>query len=292
MKKNIILSIGILLSLLTLSACDGNKTENGLKYKILVKGEGRVAQMGDLIKGTLTLSSQDSIFMTSGDQPEIILQIMESIFPGDLNEGLLVLHEGDSASFFMPVDSLEKYMGAGALPDFIKKELIYSIKVDKLYTETEYQEEENIKAAEAQEEEDLAIAQYLLENNLTVTPEESGLYFIETKKGKGNTVQQGQRVQVNYIGKRLDGKLFDTNIEAVAKENGAYIPQRTYEPMAVMAGVGQMIPGFDQALTMMKKGGKATVIIPFRLAYGGRAVSEDIPAYTTLVFDIEMVDID
>lgn len=292
MKKNIILSIGILLSLLTLSACGGNKTENGLKYKILVKGEGRAAQMGDLIKGTLTLSSQDSVFMTSGDQPEIILQIMDPLFPGDLNEGLLALHEGDSASFFMPVDSLEKYMGAGALPDFIKKELIYSIKVDKLYTETEYQEEENLKAAEAQEEEDLAIARYLQENNLTVTPEESGLYFIETNKGKGNTVQQGQRVKVNYIGKRLDGKLFDTNIETVAKENDAYIPQRTYEPMAVMAGVGQMIPGFDQALTMMKKGGKATVIIPFRLAYGSRAVSEDIPAYTTLVFDIEMVDID
>ena len=291
MKKNIILGIGILLSLLTLSACGGNKTENGLKYKILVKGTGRTAQMGDLVKGILTLSAQDSILMTSGEESEIILQIMESIFPGDLNEGLLVLHEGDSASFFMPIDSIEKYMGPGMMPDFVKKELVYTIKIDKLYTQAEYQEEENIRAAEAQELEDLAIAQYLQENNITVTPEESGIYFIETKKGKGNTVQQGQSVKVNYIGKLLNGKLFDTNIESVAKENGTYIPQRTYEPMSVLAGVGQMIPGFDQALTMMKKGSKATVIIPFRLAYGNRAVSEDIPAYSTLVFEVEMVEV-
>lgn len=291
MKKNIILGIGIAFSLLTLSAC-GSKTENGLKYKTLVKGTGRPAQMGDLVKGTLTLSSQDSILMSSGDKPEIILQIMESIFPGDLNEGLLSMCEGDSTNFYMPLDSLEKYMGQGMLPDFVKKELVYSVKIDKLYTEEEFQAEENLKAAEAEEVENAAIADYLLEHNLNIEPTESGIYFIEVKKGIGKTAAQSQRVKVNYIGRRLDGKLFDTNIETIAKAEGTYIPQRTYEPMSVMAGVGQMIPGFDQALTMMKKGSKATIIIPFKLAYGSRAVSEDIPAYTTLVFDLEMVDIE
>lgn len=286
MKKNVLL---LLFSVLAFSACGHKKTANGLEYDLLVKGNGRAAQMGDIIKGKMALSSQDSLIFAL-DEPELILQIMESIFPGDLNEGLLLLHEGDSAVFYMPADSMAKYMGG--VPDMFGKYVIYSIKVDKFYTEEELQQENTIKAAEAKETEKEAIAGYLQENNLNAQPTESGLYFIETKKGTGKPAKKGQTVKVNYIGKRLDGKLFDTNIEKIAKENDMYMPQRPYEPMAVSAGTGQMIRGFDEALTMMPKGSKAILIIPFELGYGNRAVSEDIPSYSTLVFEVEMVEID
>ncbi|MCH5244293.1 MAG: FKBP-type peptidyl-prolyl cis-trans isomerase [Lentimicrobiaceae bacterium] len=288
MKKNICLTMALMLAM-ALSACGSHKkTSNGLKYDLLVKGEGRAAQMGDIVKGMMALSSQDSIIFAL-DKSEFLMQIQEPIFPGDLNEGLLMLHEGDSAVFYIPADSMAKYMGG--VPDMFGKYVIYSIKVDKFYTEEELQQENLIKAAEAKEIEKEAIAKYLADNNLNIEPTESGLYFIETQKGKGKPAEEGKIVKVNYVGKRLDGKLFDTNIEQVAKDNNMYMPQRTYEPMEVPAGMGQMIPGFDEALTMMPKGSKAIVIIPFELAYGEYAVSEDIPAYTTLVFEVEMVDI-
>lgn len=290
MKKNILLVLALLLPVLAFNACGAQKkTKNGLKYEIMVKGNGRAAEMGDLIQGKMTLSSNDSVLF-SVNESELILQIMESMFPGDLNEGLLMMHEGDSANFYVPVDSMAKYLGQ--IPDFFKKYVVYSIKVDKFYTETEYQEELAQKREQAKEAEVPAIEKYMQENGLSAQPTESGLYFILTQKGSGKTASRGQKVKVNYVGKRLDGKVFDSNIEEVAKANDLYMAEREYEPMEVPAGMGRMIPGFDQALMMMPKGSKATVIIPFELGYGERAVSEDIPAFTTLVFEIEMVSID
>lgn len=289
MKKAFIMGVCMAASLLTLNACGSKKqkTANGLEYEILVKGEGRQAQLDDIIKGKLILSSNGNIVL-SVDESMPIFYIQQSIYPGDLNEGLLMLREGDSASFYIPADSLSKYMGG--LPAEVEDYMVYTIKVDKLYTQEELELEEAAKEAAALETEQAAIAQYLKENSITVAPEESGIYFISNKKGSGKTIAQGQTVKVNYVGKLLNGKLFDTNIESIAKENNVYNPQRPYEPMEVPAGKGQLIPGFDEALLMMKKGGKATVIIPFAQAYGSRDMSPDIPAYSTLVFDIEIVD--
>lgn len=289
MKKAFIMGVCMAASLLTLNACGSKKqkTANGLEYEILVKGDGRQAQLDDIIKGKLILSSNGNIVL-SVDESMPIFYIQQSIYPGDLNEGLLMLREGDSASFYIPADSLSKYMGG--LPAEVEDYMVYTIKVDKLYTQEELELEEAAKEAAALETEQAAIAQYLKENSITVAPEESGIYFISNKKGSGKTIAQGQTVKVNYVGKLLNGKLFDTNIESIAKENNVYNPQRPYEPMEVPAGKGQLIPGFDEALLMMKKGGKATVIIPFAQAYGSRDMSPDIPAYSTLVFDIEIVD--
>ncbi len=292
MRKKIILVACMTASLITLDACGSKrpKTANGLEYQIHVVNEnGRLAQRGDIIQGKMTLSSNDSVLFAL-EESEKILQIAPSIYPGDLNEGLLMMHEGDSISFFVPVDSLNKYMGGG-LPGFVKDYMVYSVKVDKLYTQEEVEAEAKAKEAAALEAEKAAIAQYIKDNNIKVKPQESGIYFISTKRGSGNLVKQGQKVKVNYAGYLLDGRYFDTNIESVAKEQGLYNPQRPYEPMEVSAGVGQMIPGFDEALLLMRKGGKATVIIPFAQAYGSRDMGPDLPAFSTLVFEMEITDV-
>ncbi len=115
MKKNIFLTIGLLLSAVAFSACGSHKkTANGLEYDLLVSGNGRAAQMGDILKGKMALSSEDSVIFAL-EESELIMQIMESVFPGDLNEGLLLLHEGDSAVFYIPADSMAKYIGG--VPD-------------------------------------------------------------------------------------------------------------------------------------------------------------------------------
>jgi len=75
----------------------------------------------------------------------------------------------------------------------------------------------------------------------------------------------------------LDGTVFDSSIERG-------------EPIDFPLGQGQVIAGWDEGIGMMKKGGKSVLVIPSDIAYGpnGRG---SIPPYSTLVFEVELVDI-
>lgn len=82
-------------------------------------------------------------------------------------------------------------------------------------------------------------------------------------------VQSGDQIVVDYVGKHLDGRVFDTSIQSIAQENGLYNPQRNYEEWLVFTvGAGQMIQGFDEAVLGMKVGETKTVEIPADKAYG------------------------
>jgi len=119
---------------------------------------------------------------------------------------------------------------------------------------------------------------YMTENNLPQTePTQSGLYYIETKAGKGNTPQNGQTCMVHYTGRFLDGRVFDSSVERGA-------------PFAFALGQNQVIKGWDEGVALMKKGGKAVLLIPANLAYGEHG-SGSIPPNTPLMFEVELIDI-
>lgn len=118
---------------------------------------------------------------------------------------------------------------------------------------------------------------YLQENNITVAPTTSGLYYVETEEGTGMSPYEGNTVVVHYTGKFLNGEIFDSSI------------QRN-QPFEFELGAGLVIKGWDEGIAYMKKGGKATLIIPSDLAYGPNGY-RSIPGYSTLVFDIELIDV-
>ena len=96
----------------------------------------------------------------------------------------------------------------------------------------------------------------------------SKLSFMKTQ----TSIQSGDQIVVDYIGKHLDGKVFDTSIQSVAQEAGLYNPQRNYEEgLAFTVGAGQMIKGFDEAVIGMTVGETKTVEIPADKAYGERS---------------------
>jgi len=90
------------------------------------------------------------------------------------------------------------------------------------------------------------------------------------------TAKQGDIVLVNYVG-MMNGNVFDTNVEKVAKEAGIYNPSRNYEPMEVQIGAGNLIKGFEDALYMMKEGETKKVSIPPELGYGKHDPEKVLP---------------
>ena len=82
-------------------------------------------------------------------------------------------------------------------------------------------------------------------------------------------------VKVNYEGKTIDGKVFDSSFK---------------RGQAVDLRANQVIKGWTEALTMMPVGSKWQLYIPYELAYGERQAGQ-IPPYSTLVFDLELVSI-
>jgi FKBP-type peptidyl-prolyl cis-trans isomerase len=100
----------------------------------------------------------------------------------------------------------------------------------------------------------------------------------------------GDTVMVNYTGRMLDGKVFDSSIESVAKEAGLQQEGRKYEPIPVILGTTSVIQGWTEGLLLLNEGSKAKFIIPSSLGYGDQSAG-DIPPYSTLIFDVELVKI-
>ncbi|MDE7103526.1 MAG: FKBP-type peptidyl-prolyl cis-trans isomerase [Bacteroidales bacterium] len=273
-----------LAALVLLPAC------GKVDYKMLKRGEGKMTpETGDYIIGEMWITVGDSVLMTNAGKPGPIIQVGEPEFKGDLQEGVRLLHEGDSARFNIKADSIRAR--GMQLPEIVKETLTYVIKVEQIVAEADFPAYLEAKMAEADMAQQEAIAAYLQENNLNVEPTSDGLYFIRTQAGKGKAIQQGSPVKFHYVGRLLDGTIFDTSIKEVAEENGLFHPMRNYEPLSTMAGTGQMILGMDEGLLMMRQGDKATLIIPFQLGYGDRDLGP-IPAYSPLIFEMEIVSVE
>ena len=141
-----------------------------------------------------------------------------------------------------------------------------------------------------------AIEKFLQENPIPSVKEYSepieGFYMfwqVSTKPERNNLLR-GDTVSVNYTGKTLDKKIFDSSIEQVARDNGIFSAGRKYQPLRYAVGYGLTISGFEFAISMMHAGEKATVIFPSRLGYGTQA-SGGIPANSPLIFELDLVQI-
>jgi FKBP-type peptidyl-prolyl cis-trans isomerase FkpA len=124
---------------------------------------------------------------------------------------------------------------------------------------------------------------YIQENNITVRPTSSGLYYIEKQAGIGDTIQPGNLVHVYYRTFRIrDNQLIDQNIT----EEGHY-----YDPLRFqVAPVGTsttVISGLNEAVQLMKENGRAEIIVPSQIAYGQNGDGTGaVPAFTTLRFEV------
>ena len=108
-------------------------------------------------------------------------------------------------------------------------------------------------------------------------PATSKVDIVDTVVGKGAEAVSGKTVTVHYTGTLKDGTKFDSSVDRK-------------EPFSFNLGAGQVIKGWEQGIVGMKVGGKRKLTIPPELAYGANAVGA-IPANSTLLFDVELLDV-
>ena len=294
-KITILLSSALLIGLVSCnkSKYDGYETaENGLNYKFFTHDEnGQKPAEGDGIafRYIFKLLSNDSMLVNSANSSQdgsgITKFIMpKSSFVGSLEDAMMMMSKNDSASFIVSADSFYlRTQRVQQLPPFLKPGDMLKVDIKMIDIKTKKELEASQKQQEAEmakmaEQEKPKIAQYVTDNKIIVAPTASGLYFTETQTGKGALVKAGNEVTVNYTGKLLDGTVFDSS-------------EGKPEPFKFIVGQGMVIPGWEEALLLMAKGGKAKLLIPSNLAYGARGAGGVIPPFSPLVFELELIDI-
>jgi FKBP-type peptidyl-prolyl cis-trans isomerase FkpA len=108
---------------------------------------------------------------------------------------------------------------------------------------------------------------------------DTGLKYEDLISGEGALAEVGRRVSVHYTGWLTDGTKFDSSVDR-------------HEPFTFMLGKGMVIRGWDEGVQGMRIGGKRRLTIPPQLGYGAAGAGGVIPGNATLVFDVELLEID
>ena len=228
------------------------------------------ANYADFVRGI-----QDGIHKSSKQEKAYIagIQIGQQV-GGDMFEQIsLQVFGNDSTQTLSKDNFLAGFIAA------VKNGAVVSVEDARTYVET-HTEAIKAKALEAKYGENKAAGIKFLEENKTkegVITTESGLQYKVIKAGKGEIPTKESSVKVNYKGTLIDGTEFDSSYKRNA-------------PATFRAD--QVIKGWTEALTMMPVGSKWELYIPQELAYGSRETGGLIKPFSTLIFEVELLEIE
>ena len=258
-------------------------TESGLII-LNVKGKGPGPKDGEILNINFNLITLDG---------DTLLDLFErepvAVRYGDLELGLGFAEAmgyvpaGGEGHFVIPSSLAFDSLGLenSILP---YTSLVLNVENTSILTQAEY-EAEQIRLREIEEienqkrlkEEPDRIEKFVKEHNIQVAPSPSGVYYLEIAKGAGEVVDIGDVVSIHYNLYNIDDKLIETSFEG--------------EPLQFVYGNNEMVPGIEEAVGNMRVGGKATIVVPSEMGFGDIAIDKELPAYSTVVFYIELIDV-
>ena len=261
-------------------------TKSGYKFIHHVQNEGFKPSVGDQVTYHIVVFKNDTSLVSSTyyllEPRKDILPAADKVAnpaPPDY-EALFFMSEGDSLTVFQELDTFP----AEKLPKGVLNEDRFSYHLKLLNIKPKAvidKEQASIRAREktVADSTKTLIDQYLkgdLDDVLQTT--ESGLKYIIHKEGVGEKVKDGGFAKVHYAGFLMDGTSFDNSFANA-------------RPLPVRIGRGQVIKGWDEAIPMLSVGSKATLFIPYTLAYGVAGKPPGIPERADLVFYVELTQI-
>jgi len=278
MKNKLALALFVTTTLF--AACNKKETtESGVEYKVISHEEGsRAVATGDMLLFNLRIATEkgDSVILEtySNNSPRYI--------PADepvLKDVFALLSKGDSVEIWVNADTLfQKSFGSPKPANMVEGEKVrFIVTLVDVFSQAEMQQKQMQQMNEFIEKDSAAFETFLAtKQNVQTTT--SGLRYIVVKSNKGKQVTKGSKVSMMYRGTLLNGEEFDGNMSG------------DKPPFEFTVGLGQVIPGWDEGVALMKEGEEYTFIIPWKLGYGERGMGP-IPAFSSLVFDVKLVKI-
>ena len=260
-----------------------DKHESGLEYKIVTKGEGKQVNIGDILILHLVYETEDGVkIFNSADTERKYLRKLEAPkhTGGSFENGLALLHVGDSAIFRINAESFLKFSESYSnLPKNVDKsdKIIIKLKLIDILKHEEFDTHLEERFHESSKVEHQILEKFLKNASIDIDPTESGLYYIELTKGIGDPPNIGDIITVNYTVKLIDGFVIET----------------TYgkSPFTFQYGPNGSIDAWFEGLSYMSEGGKAEFICPSEIAYGEKG-TKDIPPFSTIIFEVELISIE
>ncbi len=251
-------------------------SKNGYSYTLYSSGKGDLIKTNDLVYFDLLIKHKDSTLQDSkltGQQPEFLMppdSLVNS--PNPVVDALKLMRSGDSIVIRERIDTVKN------LPPNMAswKEITYVIKVKEVVGE---EQKKKIKDLEPAVETQVmkGVADYKVNGIKDLKTTATGLKYAIISEGNGPLPQKGESVKVYYYGATVaDGKKFDSSFGRGA-------------PFTLSLGTGAVIQGWEEALLLLKKGTKALVFIPGKLAYGESGIPNMIPPNAELAFYIEVL---
>ncbi len=272
----------LILSLLLIS-CSGHKGEfqehsSGLKYKFIeMNPRGKTPVSGDILLLSIKYLTEGGLLVD--ESSSFRLQLTKPIYQGDFYTGLAITQVDDSVHFLLDAANYYQNTRKMELPEeFIKGDKILIQLRLKSIVKVESLQTERLGIYHTDEEQEMRLLlDFIAKANVQVEPTASGLYVVIQEEGSGPQVMPGQSLTVHYTGKTIDGKIFDSSV-----------PRG--KPLTFTLGRGEVIRGWDEGFAKLKKGSHARFIIPSSLAYGKEGYGQKILPFSSLVFDVELLD--
>jgi FKBP-type peptidyl-prolyl cis-trans isomerase FkpA len=281
----------ILLVIIVFASCKNTKektTPSGMKYIVHREMNGKKPHAGDWVTIQMVYKQyNDSVLFDSRTLGKPLrFELPQSKFEGSFEEGLTLIGEGDSASFFIDADSMFTHVISqqkGVMVNRPKPGTKLRFDVSLLRVQSYKEAEMEIAMDESNQEqaERKTLEAYLVEKNIHAEKKPEGYYIEMQSPGKGALIKNGEKVSVFYTGRFLNGVIFDSNANSG-------------KPYIFTVGNNEVIKGWDLAVQQLRKGDKVTLIIPSTLGYGkdgvkrGNSAKYFIPPYSTLIFDFEV----
>jgi FKBP-type peptidyl-prolyl cis-trans isomerase FkpA len=269
-----------------------NKTASGFKYQVFPSATpGDSIKRRDVVKVQLYQYADDTLLTsTVGKMPQYV-EINNELREFDYTELLSGMRVNDSAVCFFEVKDIMKRAGKDAqIPKMLENRRqvkVYFRILNKFSSEAEAmfdreKTQNSLVGYTGMDEKaglsDAAKSFDSLIKSLPAAPVklEGGVCVSIKEKGTGIKIKAGQQVAVIYKGMLVNGKVFEDKTKD--------------DPLVIHAGIGEVSRGFDIAVSSLSVGDKARVYVPASLAYGAQKVGDYIPAFSNLIFDMEIAD--